>query len=128
MNKRLNLANQFQNIFERLLAGEKLDLCDADASFLFEVIATNLLSKTPERKDVYFDGAVNIISTLRKPRQAEFRGEMWVGGNQIQWKELFRAIVTDKRITKQGIWITIWVGSDKAEGDLFAAFGIAETM
>jgi hypothetical protein len=126
MNNRCNLANQFQNIFERVLAREKLDFCNAEVSLMFEVIATNLLSETPERKDVYFDGAVNITSTLKKTRQVEFRGEMWVGGNQTQWKELFRAVATDKRITKQGIWITIWVGSDKAEGDLSAAFGIVE--
>jgi hypothetical protein len=49
---------------------------------------------------------------------------MWIGGNQTQWKELFRARVTDKRRTKQGLWITIWVGKDRAEGDLFTAFSL----
>ena len=126
MNNRRNLASQFQTTFERLIAGEKLDLCNADVSLMFEIIATNLLSEMPERKDVYFDGAVDITSTLRKSHQIEFRGEMWVGGNQTQWKEPFQAVVTDKRITKQGIWVAFRVGSDRAEGNLPAAFDVEE--
>jgi hypothetical protein len=111
-------ANDFLIIFERLLAREKFDLETTDISFLFIVIAENLLLD----KSGYFDGATGLITKIRKTRQIEFNGKMWVGDNKTQWLEPFSALVTDKRITKQGIWIKIQVGDDKAEGDLSDAF------
>ena len=39
------------------------------------------------------------------------------------WKEDFRATVTDKRLTKQGIWIALWIGLDKSRSrELTQAF------
>jgi|GEM_PF-5902440 len=51
---------------------------------------------------------------------------MWILGGRANCKEDFWATVTDKQITKQGIWITIRVGLDKAEGELLTAFGLTE--
>lgn len=126
INRRRNLANHFENVFERLLSGETLDLYAERVSFMFEVIAANLLAELPERKGVYFDGVVPLSSAVRKSRQVVFTGKMWIGEDDRQWQEDFRATVTDKRITKQGVWITLCIGSDKAEGKLSAAFGFTE--
>jgi hypothetical protein len=119
-----DLAIRFENVFRRLLSRERLDLYDEDMSFMFEVIATSLLGAYPNRKACYFDGVVDLTSTLKTPRKVEFNGEMWVGQDRAQWKERFRATATDKRSTKQGIWITVWVGADRAEGELWTAFGV----
>ena len=96
---------------------------------MFEVIATHLLVESPERKYCWYDGVNGLSASIRKLHQVEFVGEMWVGniGNTTkQWKEDFRATVTDKNVTKQGIWIMIWVGSSQAEGRLETAFGLTE--
>ena len=37
--------------------------------------------------------------------------------------EHFKAIVTDKRVTKQDIWIKIWVGDYFGEGSFSEIFG-----
>jgi hypothetical protein len=123
-----SLANQFESIFQRLLAGEKLDLYEENLSFMFEVIAAELLAEVPERKFCWYDGVDGLTASVRKSLQVEFKGEMWVGDEKTQWEEDFRARVTDKRLTKQGLWITIWVGPDKAEGELLSAFGITEEI
>lgn len=126
-NKRRNLARHFEDIFERLLTGETLDLYEKDVSSLFELITTNLLAEIPQRKGMWYDGVVGLTARVRKSRQVEFTGEMWVGDNKAHgWKEDFKARVTDKRITKQGFEIALWIGGDKAEGDFSIAFGFSE--
>ena len=115
-------AAAFLTIFERLLAHERFELEKTDVGFLFEVIASNLLLESK----VYFDGATGLSAKIRKARQIEFAGKMWVGGNKTQWLEPFSAMVTDKRITKQGIWFKIRVGDDEAEGNLSEAFYLPE--
>ncbi len=127
MNRRYEIAEEFLNIFERMLVREKIDLdnddISADISSMFEIIASNLLS----RSNIYFDGAIDLVWKIRKSCQVEFQGKLWVGNYETQWLEPFRALVTDKRVTKQGIWITIWFDSEKAEGELLTAFNfIAE--
>jgi hypothetical protein len=121
-----NIAKHFESIFQRLLAGETLDLYAEGVSSMFEVIAANLLAEVPERKLMWYDGVVGLTASVRKAHQVEFRGEIWVGdvGDTTQWKEDFRATVTDKRITKQGIWVILCVGADRAEGDLLTTFGL----
>ncbi len=67
-----------------------------------------------------FDGAVNLSAKIRKSRQIIFEGKMWILGdkNTGDWLESFEATVTDKRITKQGLWIKIRVGEYEDEGDV----------
>lgn len=128
-NRSRNLANNFEIVFQRLLSGEKFNLYEEDVSLMFEVIAANLLAEIPERKYCWYDGVYDLIASVRKSRQIEFNGEMWVGdiGDvRTQWKEKFQATVTDKRITKQGIWVVIWINYNKAEGELSTALGITE--
>ena len=124
MSNRNDLANEFVDVFERLLAREKLDFYEEGMSGIFEFIARNLLGHLPQRKSDYFDGAVGLTAKLRKSRQVVFEGAMWVGDGKTQWTEDFQAIVTDKRITKQGIWFKVRVGSDEGEGDLSTAFSL----
>lgn len=107
VSKRRSLAERFEDVFQRLLAGEKLDLYEEDVSFMFEVIASYLFAEIPDRKRCWYDGVDSLTASIRKSRQIEFKGEMWVGDDRTQWTEDFRATVTDKRETKQGIWITL---------------------
>ena len=120
------LALAFENVFQRLLFYEAGALDNPEVGSMFEVIATNLLGGLPTRAGQYFDGAVALLSTVKTSRKIEFQGEMWVGGDGTQWTEPFRATVTDKSTTKQGIWVTITVGSDRGEGELFSAFGVTQ--
>jgi hypothetical protein len=115
-----DLAIRFEDIFQNLLAREKLDAHEKELSEFFEFIATRLLGDFPSRKGHYFDGVVGLAATVKTGRQVEFQGEMWLGGNQHQWTEAFQATVTDKRITKQGIWIVLQVGADRAEGEVMS--------
>ena len=117
------LASRFENLFQRLLARESIDLYAEDLSSMFEVLATNLFSGTPNREGCYFDGVVGLTSMLRSPRKVEFGGEMWIGRDRKQWREQFQATATDERSTKQGIWIVLQIGDDRAETELFSAFG-----
>jgi hypothetical protein len=130
MSNRNDLANQFVDVFERLLAREKLDLYEKDLSLLLRVIAGGLLYDLPHRTYEYFDGVENLTAKLRKSRQVVFEGEMIVGNNndKKEWTtEDFQAVVTDKRITKQGVWFKVRVGSDEGEGALSSAFGLEYT-
>lgn len=95
--------------------GEKLELYEKELSFLFEVTAQNLIDKSP----YWFDGAVGLIARIRKNKQIIFSGKMWTAKDAgKQWLEDFEAIVIDKQITKQGIWIKIQVGEYVGEGDI----------
>jgi hypothetical protein len=93
---------------------------------MFEAIAANLLAEAPAREFMWYDGVNDLTANVKSKRQVEFKGEMWVADDKTQWKEDFRATVTDKRITRQGIWFIIWIGADRAEGELQTAFGLTE--
>ena len=112
-----DLAESFKDILGRLFAHEALADHERNLSGLFEVIATNLLEDSPNYRGCYFDGAVNITVAIRSPRTIEFQGDMWIADDCNGWIEPFRIKVVDKQITKQGIWITIWIGQDKGEGE-----------
>lgn len=99
---------------------EKLEVYEQELSFLFEAIAYRLIDCP-----LTFDGVTISVSKIRKSRQIVFEGEMWVLRNSNEnkeWFEPFGAIVTDKRITKQGIWIKIWVGDYSGEAELLRKF------
>lgn len=114
----------FENVFHRLLAGETLDLYAEGVSAMFEIIAANLLADFPEREFVWYDGVDGLTARVKTQRQVEFDGEMWVADDRTQWKEDFRATITDKSITKQGIWVIVWLGSDRVEAELSAALDL----
>lgn len=93
---------------------------EQELSFLFEVIADRF-TNCP----LALDGLTIYKANSRKRRQIIFEGKMYVLRNSNQkkeWFEPFKAVVTDKRITKQGIWIKIQVGDYFGEGDLFEVF------
>jgi hypothetical protein len=121
-----DLEIRFEDIFQRLLARDPIDSYEIELSSLFEFIATRLLGDCPSRSGHYFDGVVRLSATVKASRQVEFQGEMWVGANRDQWTEPFEATVTDKRITKQGIWIVVQVGTDRSEGKLKTVCSITE--
>jgi hypothetical protein len=117
---RADLVKQFEDIFARLLAGEKSDPHEGDLSSLFEVMATTLLA---EPCGVSFDGVSPMWVKRRSPRKLEFVGDMWILGGRGDATRPFRATAVDKRMTKQGICITLAVGEDKAEAELSTALG-----
>ena len=123
----LLFVTQFENLFFRLLNREQLDLYDLGVSFMFQIIATHLMAEVPERECHCYDGVAPLEAHVRKARQIEFTGEMGIMDNNNlphrMWKEDFRATVTDKRLTKQGIWIVLQIGENRAEGNLAKAFG-----
>ena len=121
---RADLVKQFEDIFVRLLAGENSEAHERGLSFLFEVMAITLLS---ERCGISFDGVSPLRAKRRSPRKLDFTGDMWILGGRGESKRSFRATAVDKRITKQGIWITLSVGYDKAEAELSTALGVCET-
>lgn len=85
-------------------------------SFLFEVAASRLIDCSQT-----FDGITGVVFRIRKQRQIVFTGKMWTlqdGKDAGDLLEPFEAIVTDKRITNQGLWIKIQVGECYGEGDL----------
>jgi hypothetical protein len=109
-------------IFNHILAGNRVEDYEKELSEIFEFVATRLLYNSPLRKGQYFDGVVGLVATVKTPRKAEFVGEMWVGANRDQWTEAFRATVTDKRTAKQGILIAIQVGADRADCEIMSLF------
>lgn len=123
----LPFVTQFETIFFRLLKREQLDLYDLGVSFMFEIIATRLMAEIPGRECHCYDGVSALEGHTRKARQIEFTGEMWIMDYinlpHRMWKEDFRATVTDKSVTKQGICILLQIGEDRAEGNLADAFG-----
>lgn len=119
------LADHFVNVFQRLISGEELDLYEEKVSSMFEIVAAQLFIDKPQRKFCWYDGVVGLTARVTKLHQVEFTGQMWVGDNKTQWKESFKVIVSDRPIAKQGISITLWVGTNRAEGEIAAAFGIS---
>jgi hypothetical protein len=93
---------------------------------LFEVISTTLLAGSESRSGCYFDGVIGIAATRPSSRTLQLHGEMWVGRNRSQWTEPFLAKIVDKTSTKQGIWITVWVGEDRAEGEMASALALKQ--
>jgi hypothetical protein len=109
----VNIGERFLEILERLLARQSVGPDAArDMSAVFEIVADRLLGQLPARKDSYFDGVVFETSQRKTSRKVEFTGEIWVGRGKEQWKERFAATVIDKRITKQGFWLRLRVGTD----------------
>lgn len=99
-----------------MLNREKIEAYEEELSFLFEAIAYRLIDCP-----LTFDGVTISISKIRKSLQMVFEGKMWVLRNSNEnkeWFEIFSATVTDKRITKQGIWIKVRVGDYLGEGSL----------
>ena len=110
----------FENAFERLIAGQNVDLYGAGLSSEFEGVAWWLFAK--HRPDVWYDGVDLLQARRRKARQVEFGGAMWVARDRDQWLEPFRARVTDQERTRQGLVVAMRIGSFSAEGDLLEYF------
>lgn len=97
-----------------------------DLSRLLEIIAGNLFAGTESRNGCYFDGVIGVTAASTSPRKLQLQGEMWVGRDTSQWTEPFRATIVDKTSTKQGIWITVWIGDDRAEGEMASALAFRQ--
>jgi hypothetical protein len=119
---RADLAKQFEGVFIRLLDGESDDTHAETLSDAFEVMANTLF---PHRGGA-FDGVSPLWTKRRSPRKLEFIGDMHVLGHHAKPVESFRGTAVDKRITKQGIWIQLWIGEEHAEAELSKALGVCE--
>ncbi|HQU82922.1 MAG TPA: hypothetical protein PKY59_07355 [Pyrinomonadaceae bacterium] len=103
-----------------MLGGESIDSDNVEIELSLEVVMNYLLDCA-----YTFDGITGLTSKKRKPRQIVFEGKIWVIKNCTKWDEMlepFRAVVTDKRITKQGFHIKIWFGEEIKEGNLLEIF------
>lgn len=110
------MAEKFLVHFERLLRGEDIDSEENEIDLPLEAALSRLLDCP-----YTFDGIEGLIAKKRKSRQIVFEGKISVIKNLAEWDEElepFRAIVTDKRITKEGIHIKIWFGDEIKEGDI----------
>ena len=98
-----------------MLGGERSDPYAGELRAIFEAMANTLL----KGGDRAFDGVSPLRTKRRSPRKVEFIGDMWIlgGPGRGDATESFRATAADKRITKQGIWIQLSVGNDKAEAE-----------
>ncbi|MDH5432410.1 MAG: hypothetical protein OEY19_00540 [Gammaproteobacteria bacterium] len=114
------ILDRFISDFRCLVKGQEIDLYESISSS-FEFIAEQFIER--DEQGIWYDGVINLNATHRKVQQIEFRGRMWVAKNQErQWLEDFYALVTDKEITKQGIYIKICVGDYSGEGSLCDLF------
>lgn len=105
-----------------MLDHEKIELFEDELSYLFPKIAQQIIDY-PLR----FGYLSYVNSNIRKSRQIVFEGNMVSEEDYGNWNdrvEPFKAIVTDKRITKQGIWIQISVGDYQGEASLNEIFPI----
>jgi hypothetical protein len=99
-----------------LINGEKIEVYGKELGSFFVIIAYRFTNYP-----LTIDGVTIYKSYLRKRRQIVFEGSMDILENSNETKECFesfKAIVTDKRNTKQGIQIKIWVGGYFGEGNL----------
>jgi hypothetical protein len=99
-----------------LLEGKEVEQFENSLTKLFPTIAERLLEHPLRLEYLSY-----ITSKRRKSRQIIFEGNMISEEDYGEWNERvesFKAIVTDKRITKQGIEIKIWVGEYFGEGKL----------
>ena len=111
-----DLAEQSLDDIERLLDGEDIDSDEIEIDLPL-VAAMNRLLDCPYT----FDGITGLIARKRKSRQIVFEGKIRVVSNSAEWDEKlepFKAIVTDKRMTKQGLHIKIRFGEEIKEGDI----------
>lgn len=67
-----SVAKRFEDILERLLTGKNLNLHENDLSSIFEAIATNLFTSSPQFANCYFDR----VTDLTLPRTINFKAEM----------------------------------------------------
>jgi len=103
-----------------LLNGEKINSYREELSFFFTTIAQDLIDY-PLR----FEELTDLTSKSGKSRQIIVEGDILAEedfGEWNDWLEPFKATVIDKRITKQGIWIKIWIGDYFGEGNLSEIF------
>jgi hypothetical protein len=112
-------ALHFADHFLRMVEGERFDPYQDGLSDDLERIACYYFEDV--RPGFWYDGVSGMETSRRKPRQFRITGEMWVaeGGKTDQWLESFEALCTDKRLTKEGIWIQMRIGEYEAECDLF---------
>ena len=108
---------KFISNIERLIAGEPVDLYKSFVNATLERIGTALHYNFRE-PGIWYDGSSDLIARKRKAKQIEFSGTMWVMQDKKSWREPFIAIITDKRVTKQGFSIIMKVGDCKGEAIL----------
>lgn len=118
-NMESEASTNFVNNIEKLLLGEEVDLYESGISASFEYACSSLFESIRER-GIWYDGITNIEIRRRKRKQLELTGHIWVAkGASKQWLESFHAVVTDKRVTKQGMWLSVDIGEYHSEGNIY---------
>lgn len=107
--------------FHAILAREPWDHDHRDLGSFFEVAARRLFRATPGLESHLADGAIEIRAQRKGDHKVVFEGRIIFLTDAGDRQEPFRAAVVDKRITKQGIWLTMEIGKNlqhRAEGDV----------
>jgi hypothetical protein len=106
------------DIVEALLNENAIDGFERELSCEFEHACFHLFYEI--RKHHWYDGVIEMQVSKRKQRQLEIKGRMWVADySNKQWLEPFCARITDKRLTKQGVWLKVKIGEYEAQGNLY---------
>ncbi|GAA5484772.1 hypothetical protein [Haloferula sargassicola] len=117
MESRARAGTELASCFLQLLEGKPATFYDDGINLWMQAVADQLFGAA--RPYCYHDGLHGPECRRRKSKQIEFTGEMWIGDDSgDQWTEPFWARITDKRLTREGIWIQMEVGEFSAEGDL----------
>ena len=110
-------ALRFTKIIDELLVKQTNSGYERELSSLLEYASGSLFHDI--RKGYWYDGVTEMRVSKRKQRQLEIKGQMWVAqDSNRQWQEPLFARVTDKRITKQGVWLKVKIGEYEADGEL----------
>lgn len=110
-------ALKFKEITETLLDQRGNSDLQQELSGLLEYACGSLFHEI--RKGTWYDGVVGMQFSKRKQRQLEITGQIWVAQDSTKQRlEPFFARVTDKSVTKQGIWLKVKIGEYEAEGEL----------
>lgn len=115
----MEIANalRFTQIIDKLLVNQTNSGYERELNSLLEYACCSLFYEI--RKGYWYDGVTEMRVSKRKQRQLEIKGQMWVAqDSKRQWQEPFFARVTDKRITKQDVWLKVKIGEYEADGEL----------
>ena len=111
---------EIDKIFQHVVDRKITDLYSVGTSQAFERIASWLFDDV--RREVWYDGVMNLQVNHRKKRQIQFTGNMIVcsgaKAKSRSWDEEFICRMTDKTSTKEGLWVSMDIGEYYAEGNL----------
>lgn len=109
-------ANQVQQVVETLIHDRNDKNAEQKLSEYVEYLA-GALFRIHYRQGLWCDGFILESVKKQKPHQLKISGIMWVAqGGRNQWQEPADVWVTDRRVTKQGIYLKMKVADWEGDG------------